>query len=305
LKKLFPLCLFLIANLSFSQIKLSGKIVDKTMPVSFAEITLYKDSIPFETTLTDENGDFIMNINQGQYYLECRFFGNILFKKEFLLKQDKDLGIIQVENVDQLSEVIVTSKKRLIERRVDRLIFNVQNSVAVTGGNALDALKITPRIRVQNDQISMIGKGNMVVTLNDRIVRLSGEDLANFLKTFNAEDVKRIEVISNPPAKYSAEGNSGVINIVTKPTRSDSWNIRLRSIYQQATYPTGNYGAGINFRKGKFEITSNKEALVTKSKKDFCISSVSNLAIKSYPKIRGSFVQISSFILCVSRPVEL
>ena len=121
----------------------------------------------------------------------------------------------------------------MIERKVDRLVFNVENSVAATGGNGLDALKLTPRIKVQNDEISMIGKGSVAVLINDRIVPMSGTDLATYLKSLNAEDIKSIEVISNPPAKYSAEGNSGLVNIVFKKSKNDAWNASLRSIYQQ------------------------------------------------------------------------
>jgi len=97
----------------------------------------------------------------------------------------------------------------------------------------------------------MIGKGSMRVMINDRLVKLSGEELVNFLKTLNAEDLKKIEVIPNPPAKYSAEGNSGLINIVTKKPKNNAWNGSLRSIYQQATYAKGKFGGSYNLQKGK------------------------------------------------------
>ena len=128
----------------------------------------------------------------------------------------------------------------------------MENSTSITGGNALDALRITPRLKVQNDQISMIGKNGMMVMVNDRLLSLSGEDLANFLKTLNAEDLKRIEVITNPPAKYVAAGNSGIINIVTK-VQKEAWNASLRSTYQQASYATGNIGGSFNLQKNKFD----------------------------------------------------
>src|SRR5699024_7367990 len=106
----------------------------------------------------------------------------------------------------------------------DRLVFNVGQSVAATGGNAMDALKVTPRIRVQNGEITMIGKGSLMVMINDRLVKLSGKALASYLKSLNVENIERIEVINNPPAKYSAEGNSGILNIVTKKSVADAWN---------------------------------------------------------------------------------
>ena len=171
--------------------------------------------------------------------------------------QEKNNDSINKIVEKQIQEVEIKAKKKLIERKVDRLVFNVENSIAVTGGNALDALKITPRVKVVNEQISMIGKGGMMIMLNDRPLQLSGDDLSNFLKTLNAEDLKKIEVITNPPAKYSAEGNSGVINIVTKNVKKDSWNGVFRNIYQQASYATGSTGGSFNFQKNRLELTSN------------------------------------------------
>ena len=81
----------------------------------------------------------------------------------------------------QIQEVEILAKKKLIERKVDRLVFNVENSISATGGDALDALKVTPGLKVQNDQISMIGKGNMLVLINDRPTQLTGDDLISYL----------------------------------------------------------------------------------------------------------------------------
>ena len=98
----------------------------------------------------------------------------------------------------QIQEVEILAKKKLIERKVDRLVFNVENSISATGGDALDALKVTPGLKVQNDQISMIGKGNMLVLINDRPTQLTGDDLISYLKTLKYDEIKKIEVITNP-----------------------------------------------------------------------------------------------------------
>ena len=251
---------FLIPMFCFSQVKISGKIKDeKNNPVEFIEVQLQnKDSIIFKSELTDIDGEFILETEKGKYTLLVRQLGIIYYKENIDVNQDTNLGVINIiEKTQELKEIVLTSKKKLIERKVDRLIFNVENSIAVTGGNALDALKITPRVKVVNEQISMIGKGGMMIMLNDRPLQLSGDDLSNFLKTLNAEDLKKIEVITNPPAKYSAEGNSGVINIVTKNVKKDSWNGVFRNIYQQASYATGSTGGSFNFQKNRLELTSN------------------------------------------------
>ena len=244
----------------FSQVKISGQIKDeKNNPVEFIEVQLQnKDSIIFKSELTNVEGKFILETEKGKYTLLVRQLGIIYHKQDIDVNQDTTLGVINIiEKTQELQEVVITSKKKLIERKVDRLVFNVENSIAVTGGNALDALKITPRVKVVNEQISMIGKGGMMIMLNDRPLQLSGDDLSNFLKTLNAEDLKKIEVITNPPAKYSAEGNSGIINIVTKNVKKDSWNGVFRNIYQQASYATGSTGGSFNFQKNKLELTSN------------------------------------------------
>lgn len=251
---------FIIPIFCFSQIKISGQIKDeKYNPVEFIEVQLQnKDSIIFKSELTNVEGKFILETEKGKYTLLVRQLGIIYYKENIDANQDTNLGVINIiEKTQELKEIVLTSKKKLIERKVDRLIFNVENSVAVTGGNALDALKITPRVKVVNEQISMIGKGGMMIMLNDRPLQLSGDDLSNFLKTLNAEDLKKIEVITNPPAKYSAEGNSGIINIVTKNVKKDSWNGVFRNIYQQASYATGSTGGSFNFQKNKLELTSN------------------------------------------------
>jgi hypothetical protein len=252
--------LFLFPIFCLSQVKISGQIKDeKNNPVEFIEIQLQnKDSIIFKSELTNVEGKFILETEKGKYTLLIRQLGIIYHKQNIDVNQDTNLGVINIiEKTQELQEVVITSKKKLIERKVDRLVFNVENSIAVTGGNALDALKITPRVKIVNEQISMIGKGGMMIMLNDRPLQLSSDDLSNFLKTLNAEDLKKIEVITNPPAKYSAEGNSGIINIVTKNVKKDSWNGVFRNIYQQASYATGSTGGSFNFQKNKLELTSN------------------------------------------------
>ncbi len=252
--------LIFISSKLFSQVSISGQVVNQNnKPIEFVEVYLQNiDSTNTISELTTADGKFTIITEKGEYLLFLVQVGLTVYKQKINPNQDLNLGIIPItERPEQLNEVVVTSKKRLIERKIDRLVFNVANSTAVTGGNALDALKITPRIKVQNDQISMIGKGGMMVMVNDRIIQLSGDDLANYLKTLNAEDLKLIEVITNPPAKYSAEGNSGIINIVTKNSKSEAWNASIRSVYQQATYAMGNTGGSFNMQKGKFDLSSN------------------------------------------------
>ena len=171
----------------------------------------------------------------------------------FSFAQDSIKKIVE----KQIQEVEIVAKKKLIERKVDRLVFNVENSISATGGDALDALKITPGIRVQNNQVSMIGKSGMAVMVDDKLIQLSGDDLVNYLKTIPSDNIKNIEVITTPPAKYDAQGNSGIINIKLKRAKHNSWNSSIRSTYTQTTYPAGSLGGSFNYNKNKISIESD------------------------------------------------
>jgi hypothetical protein len=196
--------------------------------------------------------------------LQINHIGEILYSQDIDLTDNLDLGSIIIQKVRELQSITVTGQKKLIERKVDRLIFNVENSVAASGGDALDALRITPGIRVQNDQISMIGKSEMSVMVNDRLVQLSEEDLVNYLRSIPSDNIKSIEVITTPPAKYDAEGNSGIVNIQLKKAKKDSWNTILRSSYKQGVYPTGIVGGNFNYQKNKIGISYDVDAYKSK-----------------------------------------
>ena len=248
------LLIILFQNQVFSQIKISGQIKnEKNNPVEFIEIQLQnKDSIIFKSELTNAEGKFILETEKGEYSLLVRQLGGIYHKQKINVNQDTYIGIINItEKEQQLQEVVITSKKKLIEKKVDRLVFNVENSISASGGDAIDALKLTPRVKVQNEQISMIGKSGMLIMIDDRIIQLSGDDLINYLKTLKSDDIKSIEVITNPPAKYNAEGNSGILNIKLKKAKNDAWSASVRTLYQQASYPTGAFGTGYNLQKNK------------------------------------------------------
>lgn len=175
----------------------------------------------------------------------------------FSFAQEKKQDSIEKTVEKQVEEVEIRAKKKLIERKVDRLVFNVENSISATGGDALDALKVTPGLRIQNDQISMIGKSGMAVMIDDRLMQLSGDDLINFLKTVKSDDIRSIEVITNPPAKYDAEGNSGIVNIKLKKAKKDSISGNVTTSYTQAKYSLASLGGGFNYQKNKLTVTSN------------------------------------------------
>ncbi len=157
----------------------------------------------------------------------------------------------------QLNEFDVVARKKLFVRKNDRLIFNVENTIINSGSNAFEALRMTPGVQIQDDQISMTAKSGIIITLNDRAIPLSGASLSSYLKGIPTSTIKCIEVITAPSARYDAEGNSGIINIVLKTATNNSWNLTLRGTYTQATYSQGNAGADFNYKNKKLSVFSS------------------------------------------------
>lgn len=257
MKTITTLLITLICSISFGQ-NLTGKIIDtQNQPISFANIVVKDkaDDSLITGVISDENGEFSINTKTENVYLEISFIG---FTTKKIVPTQPAIGTIVLEEDGQeLQEVVITARKKLIQQKVDRLIFNVENTVAGTGGTALDALKVTPSVNVDTDKLAIVGKGNVRVMVNDRIVQLSGNELNAYLNTIASDDIKSIEVITTPPSKYDAEGNSGLINIVLKKSKENSWNNQFRTSYTQATYALFNFGNTFNYNKDKVSVIAS------------------------------------------------
>lgn len=230
----------------YSQSNITGTIHDlNDIPVEFSEVTvLSADDKVIQVVLTDSKGNFLLNVPNGNYKLQVRHVGNVLFSQELQVTQDANLGILKIDTSTTLKEVVIASNKKLIERKVNRFVFNVENSITSNGRDFFDILNNVPGVRVNNDgMITAMGKG-AVIYIDGKIVKLSGNDLADFFKGKAAEDIVKIEVYTNPPAKFDAEG-AAVIDIITKKKTTLGYDILVRSNYRQSTFPK--FGSGVTF----------------------------------------------------------
>lgn len=242
---------------SFSQIKVSGKLVTTeatTLPITEIVATS-KDSTITKGVI--ENGNFKILLPKGWCKIQAINSSKVLFSKVLDLISDIDLGAIVVENNTELQTVFVEGKKKLIERKIDRVIFNVENSTASSsGGDALEVLKVTPGVKVQSERVSIIGKSTLSVMVDNKLIPLSELELANYLKSIPSEGIKSIEVITTPPAKYDASGNSGLINIKLKKARENSWSALIGTTYQRRSSNVASPKALFNFNKNKLTLSS-------------------------------------------------
>lgn len=245
---------------SVAQSSVRGTIVSQTEePMSFVKVLLLNaDSTVSSGTTADLEGNFELETVPGTYILQIREVSETVYSQVLSVIESVNLGTIKVGISNQeLGEIQVSVKRQLIVRKVDRLIFNVENSIAASGGDALDALRITPGVKVQNDVISIIGKSTVLVMINDRVLRLSQDDLANFLRSISSDNIARIEVITTPPAQYAAEGNSGLINIVLINAKRDRWNAGIGASATQRSYLGGAVNGNFNFNKNKLSFQSS------------------------------------------------
>ena len=258
--------LSILITLFFSTVLLAqtitGKITDATGIIPFANVTIKDNQYKIITgTTTDDDGLFKLKISKGTYTIEVSYLGYKNWKKEINVSANLNLGTIFLEeNSQKLEEIVIKTEKRVLERKIDRLIFNVEKSIAATGGNGLDVLKITPGVQVQNGTLEILGKGATRVMINGRISPLAGHELVSFLSGFSADDIQKIEVITNPPAKYEASGNGGLINIVLKKGLQDFWKNSTTISYNQNKYNFTTLNNNFFYNKGKISFSGSLNA---------------------------------------------
>ena len=216
-KRLTSLFLMLCVAVSISaqSYQLSGCVQDENnQPMEVANILLKqaKDSTYITGMLTDAQGCFTFTQPKGEYLLHITLIGCEDIYLPVSLRENKNVGMLTLKSSSTfLNEVTVTAARPVIKRLVDRVVFDTHNSIASAGGNALDLLREVPGLRVGQNSIDIIGKGGVKVYINDRETKLSGDELIDYLRSYDASLIQKVEVITTPPSKYDAAGNAGII----------------------------------------------------------------------------------------------
>ena len=242
--------------------KISGQILDpENEPVPFATIALIdeKDGSTKDGTIADESGKFtIKSIPEGAYKVSISFIGFDKVDKgpySFSGKGDSyDLGKVKMESVSQeLDEVVVEGQRELMEEKVDRIIYNAEQDKTTTGGDASDVLRRVPLLSVDLDgNVSMRGSSNITVLIDNRPSTISASSIADALKQIPADQIKSVEVITSPSARYDAEGTGGIINIITKKNNLQGTSVSVNS---SAGLRGSNLGVNASYRKGRAGFT--------------------------------------------------
>lgn len=163
-------------------------------------------------------------------------------------------GQIQKNSIKHVEQIDLLVKKKLLERKADRLIFNVEASVASQGMDASETLANVPMLKVDENMgsISITGKSSVSVMINGRMLNLSGNALLNYLKSIRSENISKIEVITTPPSRYEAQGNSGLINIILKKNPNLGFSGNINSSLIQRSYSGFSSNGSLNYQTEKF-----------------------------------------------------
>lgn len=167
-------------------------------------------------------------------------------------------SLISTDSVHQLKQVVVSSKKPLFEVKIDKTVINVDAAASNAGANVIEVLEKSPGVYVDKDgNISLKGKSSVLVLIDGRPTYLSPADLYNYLRSLPSTAVDQIELMTNPPAKYDAAGNAGLINIKTKKNKTVGLNGSYNGSLGQGVYHRNSNGLNLNYRKNKLNVFSN------------------------------------------------
>jgi outer membrane receptor protein involved in Fe transport len=227
-------------------------------PIAYATAALYKSGTDTNVAGAVADGDgkfYVVGFEPGEYELKVTFLGFETYSKTGIritsVNGDLNLGDIMMNDEGlALEEITVQGQRDLIEERVDRTIYKAENDKTTAGGDGIDVLRRVPMLSVDMDgNVSMRGSGNILVLIDNRPSAIAASSIADALRQIPADEIKAVEVITSPSARFDAEGTSGVINIVTKKNNLQGMTLNVNS---GVGLRGSNLGLNGSARKGKF-----------------------------------------------------
>ncbi|HYF30348.1 MAG TPA: TonB-dependent receptor [Chitinophagaceae bacterium] len=251
--------LFALAGIAQAGADISGTVVEKgKLPIEFASVLLLQlpDSANAGAAITDDKGRFIFEkIPPGNYVLRITFIGlNALHSKPFSIDANiKKLTLGQFDlsgGPKELDEVVVAGKKSMMNTSIDRKVYNVDQDIMNKTGTASDILKNIPSVEVDLDGVvSLRGSSDVMILINGKPTPLMGRSRAEVLQQLPAGSIERIEIITNPSARYRPDGTSGIINIVLKKNTKNGFNGTVTANAGNRHRYNGNLALNYNPRK--------------------------------------------------------
>ena len=239
-----------------------GIVIDeKGKPIPYSSILLYKmvDSSQVSATASDEKGKFGFSVVPGSYFLKISFlsYEEKVVRDISISDKDFDIGSVSLQaSAKVLSEVVVTSEKKLMELKLDKRVYNVSQDVSNIGANASEILENIPSVTVDVDgNVSLRGSQGVRILIDGKPSALTGIRSTDALRNLQGAMIDRIEVITNPSSRYDAEGETGIINIVLKKNKTRGFNGNFTGTAGYPSFFSGAYS--INYRTQKMNLFSS------------------------------------------------
>ncbi len=257
------LCFLPLKLISQNTYSVYGKVVDNNnLVVPSAHVIAFSanDSTLIKFAITDTSGFFkIENIDVYPFWVSIDHITYEKWNSGPIEKKESEINlgtIILKENTSQLDEVTVTAQKPFIEMKPDKMVVNINQDDISLGDNAFEVMEKLPTVTVDilSGAINIQGKQGSTVLINGRATHLSSGDLATFLRNTPSNEIKAVEIITNPSAKYDASGNAGIINILMEKNEEEGLNGSLWENVRYTKYFQNGGGANVNFRKGKWNL---------------------------------------------------
>lgn len=245
--------MFYTINLQSQTIVIKGNIKNfNNKNIEFATIQLLFNSTTVKSALSDSLGNYyIETTKKGKCKLLTNMLGYLPVQKEIVLRNDTTINFTLQVDTTILDEVTVFGQKNLIQAKSDRFVVNIGGNIETKGKETTDILKQLPTVNISDKSLNIFGKSAVIVYINDHIVRLNGQSLLSYLNSLPPDIIESIEIISTPPAQYSAEGNVGIIKIITKKNISPGWKEYFKTVYVQNNYSSYLLSAFASYRGKK------------------------------------------------------
>ena len=260
--KLFFLC-FVLPLLSMqaqNNLTISGKVTDKSnQPIPYTTVTVKEGGTVVSGSISDENGNFeVKGLAPKSYTVEIQFIGYKAYTSKADLTSGKSISLNRITLADEattLEGVEIVQERSTIEQKIDRKVINVGRDLTTAGATASEIMNNIPSVNVDQDgKISLRGNQNVRILIDGRPTNI---DPAQLLKQIPSTSIKKIELITNPSAKYNPEGMSGIINIILNKNANDGFNGSLNAGITFAEEPKFNNSLDANYRTGKVNFFGN------------------------------------------------
>lgn len=242
--------------------RISGTVTDdKGKPIALATISVYNtsDSAFVSATATDNKGNFEVPVAAGSYSLAVTYLSYEELRVNNISVVEKNVAIGRLmlkQGVRQMDEIVITSEKKMMELKLDKRVYNVNQDVSNIGANASEILGNIPSVTVDVDgNVSLRGSQGVRILIDGKPSALTGLRSTDALRNLQGAMIERIEVITNPSSRYDAAGETGIINIILKKNKTRGFNGNLTG---SAGFPSNFSGAySINYRTQKFNLFSS------------------------------------------------